>query len=255
MGRRVSFNELKHFNRDRRKPSDKDKLADLRLSEDNSLQANCGWIQAEAYINIATHSDGHAVYLFLERDDGAWQRRVMSVHANLERAYQVCNWYRHLIGSGEFDRSKGADAIVERIKREILNLYGDYDSDDTVLGMRPGSDGTMEEETIVPPVKKKFIVQPLHIDEMPQSVADTFREYETTVGFTPCFKTPSKESENAEVSPVLFDARNGFKYPLFTFRYTTAAYIADTLNEIWPCRLKREDIERLMREAGEKFDL
>ncbi|MEG4062597.1 hypothetical protein QUA05_16755 [Microcoleus sp. SVA1_A1] len=138
----------------------------LEMSYGRTLNLQC-------IIDKSHHSDGHGVYLEIDRGKEK-QHRLISVHASILDAWKVALNGNSLLEKSSFSYSKSNDDITQEFIRNLVQVYGDYDSDDAQY-MPKGdnrvilpwllSGGKMDDpnipegitiETLKPPVTKKW---------------------------------------------------------------------------------------------------
>jgi hypothetical protein len=107
--------------RKKRKMKPKDRLF-LEMSYGRTLNLQC-------VIDKSHHSDGHGVYLQIDRGKQK-QHRLISVHANIFDAWKVALNGNSLLEKSSFSYSKSNDEITQEFIRNLVQVYGDYDSDD-----------------------------------------------------------------------------------------------------------------------------
>ncbi|MEG3899231.1 MULTISPECIES: hypothetical protein [unclassified Microcoleus] len=151
--------------RKKRKMKPKERLF-LEMSYGRTLNLQC-------IIDKSHHSDGHGVYLEIDRGKEK-QHRLISVHASILDAWKVALNGNSLLEKSSFSYSKSNDDITQEFIRNLVQVYGDYDSDDAQY-MPKGdnrvilpwllSGGKMDDpnipegitiETLKPPVTKKW---------------------------------------------------------------------------------------------------
>jgi len=107
--------------RNKRKMKPKDRLF-LEMSYGRTLNLQC-------VIDKSHHSDGHGVYLQIDRGKQK-QHRLISVHANILDAWKVALNGNSLLEKSSFSYSNSNDEITQEFIRNLVQVYGDYDSDD-----------------------------------------------------------------------------------------------------------------------------
>ncbi|MEG5175589.1 hypothetical protein QUB25_26125 [Microcoleus sp. B3-D7] len=130
-------------------------------------------LNLQCVIDKSHHSDGHGVYLQINRGKEK-QHRLISVHASILDAWKVALNGNSLLEKSSFSYSKSNAEITQEFIRNLIQVYGDYDSDDAQY-MPKGdnrvilpwllSGGKMDDpnipegitiETLKPPVIKKW---------------------------------------------------------------------------------------------------
>lgn len=107
--------------RNKRKMKPKDRLF-LEMSYGRTLNLQC-------VIDKSHHSDGHGVYLQIDRGKQK-HHRLISVHANILDAWKVALNGNSLLEKSSFSYSNSNDEITQEFIRNLVQVYGDYDSDD-----------------------------------------------------------------------------------------------------------------------------
>ncbi|MEG4503841.1 hypothetical protein QUA81_13345 [Microcoleus sp. F6_B4] len=138
----------------------------LEMSYGRTLNLQC-------IIDKSQHSDGHGVYLEIYRGKDK-QHRLISVHAKIRDAWEVCKNGMSTLGNSIFSYSQTNDEITQEFIHKLVETYGDYDSDDAeyqpkgdnriilpwlLSGGKPDDPNIPEGitiEVINPPVTKKW---------------------------------------------------------------------------------------------------
>ncbi|WP_333415818.1 hypothetical protein [Microcoleus sp. MOSTC5] len=138
----------------------------LEMSQGRRLNLQC-------IIEKSQQSDGHGVYLELDRGKNK-QHRLISVHAKILDAWEVCKNGMSILENSNFSYSQTNDEITQEFIHKLVETYGDYNSDDAqyqpkgdnriilpwlLSGGKPDDPNIPEGitiEVINPPVTKKW---------------------------------------------------------------------------------------------------
>jgi hypothetical protein len=115
-----------------------------------ALDPNYGKPKIKCFLGKAEYSDCHAIYLRLPSDDEA---RIVSVHKDIKVAYDIMNKCNDILDKMIMPAHKDPDIIFTDFIRQLIDIHGDYESDDaefisSINGVTP----------IKPPIIKKYIV-------------------------------------------------------------------------------------------------
>lgn len=150
--------------RKKRKMKQKPKTFDISYGRILNLQC---------VIDKSHHSDGHGVYLEIDRGKDK-QYRLISVHASILDAWRVALNGMATLENSRYSYSKTNDDITQEFIHNLVEVYGDYESDDAqympkgdkevllpwlLSGGKPDDENIPEGitiETIKPPVTKKW---------------------------------------------------------------------------------------------------
>lgn len=86
-------------------------------------------LNLQCIINKSQHSDGHGVYLEIDRRKEK-QYRLISVHASILDAWKVALNGMATLENSPYSYSKTNDDITQNFIRDLVQVYGEYESDD-----------------------------------------------------------------------------------------------------------------------------
>ncbi|VXD17415.1 hypothetical protein PL8927_60020 [Planktothrix serta PCC 8927] len=179
------------------------------------LDANYGkTFNLECFIAAAEFSDAHAVYLGIKRSRNSFEKRLISAHANINKAWEILGYCQNILSQSRFAPAQDNDEIIRKFCLDLISTYGDYPSDDATYELRNG-----KIEVINPPVTKTYKVIELG-------------DYIFAIGKSP--KEPFLISNDV----VLFTS------------YVTAAYVADYINLNNLDKLTNDELKPLWSEAN-----
>ncbi|WP_333201200.1 hypothetical protein [Microcoleus sp. B5-D4] len=230
--------------KNKRKMNPKDRLF-LEMSYGRTLNLQC-------VIDKSYHSDGHGVYLQIDRGKQK-QHRLISVHAKILDAWRIALNGNSLLEKSRFSYSKTNDEITQEFIHNLVETYGDYESDDAqyipkgdkevllpwlLCGGKPDDENIPEGitiEVINPPVTKKWKIY--HRECSHPDYANGM--YAIGTSDTDVLLIPDTEMV------VISNA------------YILAAYVADYLNDIDHSEryLAQTELDRLYAEAQSIFSV
>lgn len=130
-------------------------------------------LNLQCVIDKSHHSDGHGVYLEIDRGKDK-QYRLISIHASILAAWKVALNGMATLENSHYSYSKTNDDLTQDFIRDLIKTYGDYPSDDAQYRPRGNhsallpwllSGGKMGDqnipegisfEVVKPPVTKKW---------------------------------------------------------------------------------------------------
>lgn len=106
------------------------KRSQMNPKERRFLEMSMGrTVNLQCIIEKSQQSDGHGVYLELDRGKNK-QHRLISVHAKILDAWEVCKNGMSILENFNFSYSQTNDEITQELIHKLVETYGDYDSDD-----------------------------------------------------------------------------------------------------------------------------
>lgn len=209
-----------------------------KLSADNEVAQQTNFVYVEAYLYRSPFSDGHAVNLYIERPDGEEERKIISVHSDIVRALEICQWYNQELSSSKFFSNHSNDEITTKVINKVVSRYGEYDSDDAEFYFQPSVSRNVL-KPVVPPIQKQIIVEAFsspdfikmfyrhgidrsYYEDLSDLIADN-----GGVIFMPVYR----HSEDSSLYFLPFLTSQGSVKYLLSNTYFQAAYVADYMNE------------------------
>ena len=165
------------------------------------------------FISVSSSSDAHAIYLGINRF-GEIETRLISAHACIKSAFEKLGYCRDVLSNIKFTSWQTNNEICTIFLKHLVNLYGDYESDDAIYVL--DNDAI---KTISPPVKKLYTVL---LTKAPEFDIDYRTFYGNPDDY--CFFTVIDESDK----PI--GIYNDKQIPIFS-SYVTAAFVADYCHE------------------------
>ncbi|AFZ15696.1 hypothetical protein Cri9333_4940 (plasmid) [Crinalium epipsammum PCC 9333] len=166
-----------------------------------------------SFISVSDFSDAHAIYLGINRF-GEIETRLVSAHACIKSAWEKLGYCRDVLSTIKFTSWQTNNEINTIFLQNLVNLYGDYESDDAIYML----DNDVI-KTISPPVKKLYTVS---LAKRPEFDVDYRTFYGNPDDY--CFFTVIDESGK----PISIF---GDKEIHIFSSYVTAAYVADYCHE------------------------
>lgn len=185
-----------------------------------------------SFLSVSNSSDAHAVYLGINRF-GEIETRLISAHAYIKDAWEKLGYCRNILSKIRFTRLQSTNEITTLFLQNLLNLYGDYPSDDAIYTV---DDGVIK--TIKSPVKKLYNVLPVENSELN---IDSRIFYGDPDDY--CLFTVVDELRK----PISIESKK--QIPMFS-SYFTAAYIADYCHQNEKNELTQSEFKQLWTEAN-----
>ncbi|MDF5730134.1 MAG: hypothetical protein PUP92_19495 [Rhizonema sp. PD38] len=118
-------------------------------------------LQIGCFLSKSTLSDAHAVYVGIGRELDV-SKYIVSVHKHIIDAYRVLQWCKRVLDESQAFKLYQSDLeIMQSFLANLLAIYGDYPSDDSVTVIS----GNSVEEKVKPITKIYNVVSVVSIDK------------------------------------------------------------------------------------------